>query len=31
MKLSEWAKREGISYISAWRWWKAGRLPVPAR
>jgi len=31
MKLSEWAKREGISYITAWRWWKAGRLPVPAR
>ncbi|QBS37242.1 IS607 family transposase [Thermaerobacter sp. FW80] len=31
MKLSEWAKREGISSITAWRWWKAGRLPVPAR
>lgn len=31
MRLSEWATREGISYITAWRWWKAGRLPIPAR
>lgn len=31
IKLSEWARREGISYLTAWRWWKTGRLPVPAR
>jgi len=31
MKLSEWARRQGISYITAWRWFKAGILPVPAR
>ena len=29
MKLSEWAKQEGISYHTAWRWFKAGTLPVP--
>ena len=30
MRLSEWAKREGVSYITAWRWWNEGKLPVPA-
>ena len=30
MKLSEWAKANGISYKTAWRWFKAGKLPVPA-
>jgi putative resolvase len=30
MKLSEWAQRQGIHYMTAWRWWKAGKLPVPA-
>jgi putative resolvase len=30
MKLSQWAKQQGISYTTAWRWWKHGRLPVPA-
>lgn len=29
MKLSEWAKRQGITYKTAWRWFKAGTLPVP--
>jgi len=29
MKLSEWAKRQGITYKTAWRWFKAGILPVP--
>ena len=29
MKLSEWAKRNGISYKTAWRWIKQGRFPVP--
>ncbi len=31
MKLSEWARRQGISYLTAWRWFRAGKLPVPAR
>src|SRR6516165_2289582 len=30
MKLSMWAKQQGVSYKTAWRWWKAGQLPVPA-
>jgi putative resolvase len=29
MKLSEWAKKQGISYRTAWRWFKEGKLPVP--
>lgn len=28
MKLTTWAKQQGISYTTAWRWWKAGKLPV---
>lgn len=31
MKLSEWAKRQGIAYKTAWRWFHSGQLPVPAR
>ncbi|QSR84930.1 IS607 family transposase [Methylacidimicrobium sp. B4] len=30
MKLSVWAKRQGIGYKTAWRMWKDGKLPVPA-
>jgi len=30
MKLSKWAKQQGISYKTAWRWYKDGKLPVPA-
>jgi len=30
MKLSVWAKKQGISYRTAWRWFKAGVLPIPA-
>ena len=30
MKLSAWAKSQGISYKTAWRMWRDGRLPVPA-
>jgi Predicted site-specific integrase-resolvase len=30
MKLSVWAKQQGISYKTAWRWWKEGKLPVVA-
>ena len=31
MKLSEWAKQAGISYRTAWRWFKAGTLPCKAK
>ena len=30
MKLSGWAKKQGISYRTAWRWFKEGSLPLPA-
>ena len=30
MKLSDWAKSQGISYITAYRWFKDGKLPVKA-
>jgi putative resolvase len=30
MKLSTWAKKQGVSYRTAWRWFKAGTLPVRA-
>jgi predicted site-specific integrase-resolvase len=29
MKLSEWAKQQGIAYITAWRWFKTGKMPIP--
>lgn len=28
MKLSIWAKKQGVSYRTAWRWFKEGKLPV---
>jgi len=31
MKLSDWAKSQGISYKTAWRWFNEGKLPVPAK
>ncbi len=31
MKLSDWARQNGIAYKTAWKWWKAGKLPIPAR
>ena len=30
MKLSAWARQQGLCYKTAWRLWKAGQLPVPA-
>ena len=30
MKLSVWAKQQGVSYQTAWRWWKEGKLPATA-
>jgi putative resolvase len=29
MKLSEWARKQGISYKTAWRWARQGKMPVP--
>ncbi|AEJ44846.1 IS607 family transposase [Alicyclobacillus acidocaldarius] len=29
MKLSDWARKNGITYKTAWRWVKEGRMPVP--
>lgn len=31
MKLSTWAKDSGISYITAYRWWRKGILPIEAK
>jgi predicted site-specific integrase-resolvase len=31
VKLSAWAAQEGLHYQTAWRLWKTGKLPVPAR
>ncbi len=31
MKLSEWAKKQGVSYRTAWNWYRQGKLPVPAK
>ena len=30
MKLSEWAKLQGITYKTAWKWFQDGKLPAPA-
>src|ERR1700688_2445154 len=30
MKLSRWAKNQGIQYHTAWHWFKTGKLPVKA-
>jgi predicted site-specific integrase-resolvase len=30
VKLSEWAKMQGITYKTAWKWFQAGKLPVKA-
>jgi predicted site-specific integrase-resolvase len=27
MRLKDYARQQGISYRTAWRWWKAGKLP----
>jgi putative resolvase len=31
MKLSAWARQNGVEYKTAWKWFKAGILPAPAR
>jgi putative resolvase len=30
MKLTEWSKQQGITYRTAWQWFKDGKLPVSA-
>ena len=30
MKLSAWAKSNGLAHKTAWRMWRDGRLPIPA-
>ena len=30
MKLPAWAKANGLAYQTAWRMWRAGKLPIPA-
>ncbi|MEH1017558.1 IS607 family transposase, partial [Micromonospora sp. CPCC 206060] len=31
MNLKEWAVREGMHHVTAYRWFREGKLPVPAR
>lgn len=30
MKLKDWADRVGVSYLTAYRWFKSGKFPIPA-
>jgi len=30
MRLSDWARQQGVHPKTAYRWWRAGTLPVPA-
>ncbi len=29
--MKQWAEREGVHYVTAYRWFREGKLPVPAR
>ena len=31
MNLAEWAHAQGVQVTAAYRWWREGALPVPAR
>jgi predicted site-specific integrase-resolvase len=31
MNLAAWAERHGVARVTAYRWFRAGFLPVPAR
>lgn len=31
MKLSQWAREQGVDYKTAYRWFRAGILPVPSK
>ncbi len=28
MRLGDWAEKQGITYMTAWRWFKQGKMPV---
>jgi putative resolvase len=28
MRLTDWAEKQGIAYMTAWRWFKQGKMPV---
>jgi predicted site-specific integrase-resolvase len=28
MRLVDWAEKQGIAYMTAWRWFKQGKMPV---
>ena len=30
VRLKEWAAQQGIHYQTAWKWFRDGKLPVPA-
>lgn len=30
MRLTDWAEKQGIAYMTAWRWFKQGKMPVKA-
>src|SRR6266508_3157493 len=30
MRLKDWAEQQGIHYQTAWKWFRDGKLPVPA-
>jgi putative resolvase len=30
MRLKDWAEQQGVHYQTAWKWFRDGRLPVPA-
>ena len=29
MRLKDWAEQQGVHYQTAWRWARAGKMPVP--
>lgn len=31
VNLKQWAEREGVHHVTAYRWFREGKLPVPAR
>ncbi|AMC83947.1 resolvase [Mycobacterium tuberculosis] len=31
MNLAVWAERNGVAWVIAYRWFRAGLLPVPAQ
>ena len=31
IKLSDWARQNGIPYKAAWKWWRDGKPPIPAK